>query len=104
MWANEPASRRAACGTASGPRLGVEQHRTLATYFVLSGAVLHTNIRSSPPDVSSLNEAEDRVILVDLSQTARAGAAQILDTVHTVTGRRGRHDAAVEAGVRPCAT
>jgi fatty-acyl-CoA synthase len=51
------------------------------------GAVLHTlNIRLSPEQIAYIaNEAEDRVIIADLSLTAQlAPVLGLLDTVHTV--------------------
>lgn len=51
------------------------------------GAVLHTlNIRLSPEQIAFIaNEAEDRVIVADLSLTAQlAPVLPLLDTVHTI--------------------
>ena len=61
----------------------------LAAYLAVPsmGAVLHTlNIRLSPEQIAYIaNEAEDRVIIADLSLTAQlAPVLPLLETVHTV--------------------
>ena len=61
----------------------------LAAYLAVPsmGAVLHTlNIRLSPEQIAYIgNEAEDRVIIADLSLTAQLVAVlPLLETVHTV--------------------
>ena len=61
----------------------------LAAYLAVPsmGAVLHTlNIRLSPEQIAFIaNEAEDQVIVADLSLTAQLAAVlPLLDTVHTV--------------------
>ena len=61
----------------------------LAAYLAVPsmGAVLHTlNIRLSPEQIAFIaNEAEDQVIIADLSLTAQlAPVLPLLDTVHTV--------------------
>ena len=76
----------------------------LAAYLAVPsmGAVLHTlNIRLSPEQIAFIaNEAEDQVIIADLSLTAQlAPVLPLLDTVHTVIAvGRGRHRAADGVG------
>jgi fatty-acyl-CoA synthase len=63
------------------------EHLTAYLAIPSMGAVLHTlNIRLSPEQIAYIaNEAEDRVIIADLSLTAQLQAVlPLLETVHTV--------------------
>ncbi len=63
------------------------EHLTAYVAVPSMGAVLHTlNIRLSPEQIAYIaNEAEDQVIVADLSLTAQlAPVLPLLDTVHTV--------------------
>src|SRR4029078_12484639 len=63
------------------------EHLTAYMAIPSMGAVLHTlNIRLSPEQIAFIaNEAEDQVIIADLSLTAQlAPVLPLLETVHTV--------------------
>jgi fatty-acyl-CoA synthase len=64
-----------------------QEHLTAYLAAPSMGAVLHTlNIRLSPEQIAFVaNEAEDQVVLVDMSLAAQLAAVlPLLDTVHTV--------------------
>src|ERR1700709_1412883 len=79
-------------GIAGDDRVGTfmwNNAEHLAAYLAVPsmGAVLHTlNIRLSPEQIAYIaNEAEDKVIIADLSLTDQlAPVLPLLDTVHTV--------------------